>query len=585
MATYMTRNCLTLALLATLAAGAARAEEAGGGLGSQVAPFELPAVGGATWSLNDVADAKLVVVAFIGTECPLVRHYAPRLEALSQAYASRGARFVAIDSNAQDSADDIAALVREFELTFPVLRDEGAQVADALGATRTPEVLLLDAERRVRYRGRIDDQGRVGFVRLDVDRHDLKEAMEELLAGKEVSQPELAPIGCLIGRRREPAKAPTVTYAKEVSRIFQRRCIECHRTGELGPFSMESYDEVAGWADMIREVVEQERMPPWFANPEHGQFSNVARLTTEEKEQIFAWVDAGAPLGDPSDLPEPRQFVDGWNIGEPDQVVAMADKPYQVPAEGTINYQHFVVDPGWKEDKWLVKAEVRPGNRTVVHHVFVLCYPPGERNSFMIAFDGGLIGAYAPGIRPFETPPGAARRIPAGSKVVFQMHYTTNGRAQEDLTKVGFTFCDGSEVKQEYLAKGASYWLFAIPPGAPNHEVRATHKFEEDEILVNLLPHMHLRGKSFRYVARYPDGRREVLLDVPRYDFNWQIQYELAEPKLMPKGTVLECTAHYDNSAANPANPNPKALVTPGEQTWHEMMIGWYSTLTPVAGK
>ncbi len=550
-------------------------------VGKTIADFQGTAADGQAWSLAQSADAQLLVVVFLGTECPLVQHYAPRLEKLAQDYGARGVRFVGIVSNVQDSTEEIAELVREHGLTFPVLKDDGARAADALGATRTPEVFVLDQTRTVRYHGRIDDQGRVGFVRLQVDRHDLALALNELLDGKPVSQPELPPIGCLIGRQRAVAAAPTVTYAQQISRIFQQRCVACHRSGEIGPFAMDNYDDVAGWADMIREVVEQERMPPWFASPAHGKFSNDARLTSEEKQAIFAWVDAGAPLGNPSDLPEPRQFVEGWNIDQPDQVIAMADQPFDVPAEGTLDYKHFVVDPGWTEDKWLTAAEVRPGARSVVHHVFVLCFPPGKNDAFKIAFDGGLIGGYAPGTPAFQAEPGLARRIPAGSKIVFQMHYTPNGRAQQDLTRVGFKFCAASEVEQEVEVRGASYWLFRIPPGAENHEIRSRHTFTRDEILRNLLPHMHLRGKSFRYVARFPDGTSEVLLDVPRYDFNWQIQYEFAEPKLMPKGSVLECTAHYDNSAGNPANPDPTATVTPGEQTWHEMMIGWYSVMTP----
>ncbi|MBX7166882.1 MAG: redoxin domain-containing protein [Pirellulales bacterium] len=570
-----------LSVVVAWPAPGARAGDAKLIVGTTVADFQLPTSSGETWSLADASEASLLVIAFMGTECPLAQLYAPRLEALARQYESRGVRLVAVDANAQDSLEEIKAFAEQFNLTFPVLKDEGARVADALGATRTPEVFLLDASRTVRYHGRVDDQGRVGFVRLEVGRNDLAVAMDELLAGKPVSQPELPAIGCLIGRRRESTTSAPVTYAKEVSRIFQRRCIECHRAGEIGPFSMENFDDVAGWADMIREVVEQERMPPWFANPAYGKFLNDARLTPEEKQTIFAWIDAGAPLGDASDLPAPRQFVEGWNIGEPDQVVKTSETPFEVPAEGVLDYEHFVVDPGWTEDKWIVAAEVRPGARSVVHHVFVMCIPPNEKfQMFKIAFDGGLIGGYAPGMPPFLANPGVARKVKAGSKIVFQLHYTPNGRPQQDITSVGFKFCDASQVQQEVEVRGASYWMFMIPPGAANHELHASYKFRKDEYVANLLPHMHLRGKAFRYVAKYPDGTSEILLDVPKYDFNWQIQYEFDKPKLMPKGTTLECTGVYDNSADNPANPDPTEWVRPGEQTWHEMMIGWYSTLT-----
>lgn len=562
------------------------------GVAATISDFRLPTVEGRTWSSAEAKDAQLLVVAFIGTECPLMQLYAPRLEKLSEEYKSRGVRFIAIDSNIQDTVEEVAAFVQKFGLSFPVLMDGSSQIADAFDAKRTPEVFVLDSSRAVRYRGPIDDQGRVGFVRLKPDHHHLAEAIQQLLMGKEVSQPELPPIGCLIGRKPEPSAPPTVTYAKDVASIFQARCVACHRAGEIGPFAMEKYDDLVGWADMIREVVDQERMPPWFANPNHGKFANDARLTKAERDTILAWVGAGAPLGNLEDLPEPRKFVTGWNIGEPDEVIAMAETPFDVPTDGAVPYKHFVVDPGWTEDRWLTACEVRPGARSVVHHVFVLSVPAdkraGKRHSVASsavaaanAFRGGLIAAYAPGIPAFQAPEGMARRIAAGSKIVFQLHYTPNGRPEKDLTQVGFRFCDKSQVRQEVEALSAHNFLFRIPPNSPDHVLKASYTFEKDRYLRYMLPHMHLRGKSFQYFARFPDGRRELLLDVPKYDFNWQIQYELAEPLLMPKGAVLECIGHYDNSSANPANPDPNAAVLPGEQTWDEMMIGWFGVVTP----
>lgn len=575
---------LTTCLLAVFSACTVELENVAA---ATISDFSLPTIDGRTWSSTQAENGKLLVVAFIGTECPLMQLYGPRLEKLSQEYNSRGVRFVAIDSNHQDSMDEVAAFVRKYGLTFPVLMDNGARVADAFGAKRTPEVFVIDASRKVRYRGPIDDQGRVGFVRLKAAKNHLADAIEQLLAGKEVIPPELPAIGCLIGRKREPSPGPTVTYAKDVSRIFQSRCVGCHRAGEIGPFAMDNFEDLVGWADMIREVVDQGRMPPWFANPKHGKFSNEARLTKQEKDTILAWVDAGTPMGNPADLPEPLKFVDGWNIGLPDEVIAMAEKPYDVPADGVVPYEHFVVDPGWTEDKWIKACEVRPGARSVVHHVFVLNIPPdakggkqGAVHAAVVAanaFKGGLIAAFAPGTPAFTTPAGMARRVPAGSKVVFQVHYTPNGRPEKDLTRVGFKFCDKSEVQREIEALSAQNFLFRIPAHAPDHVIKASYKFTEDKILRHMLPHMHLRGKSFQYFARFPDGRRELLLDVPKYDFNWQIQYELAEPLFMPKGTILECIGHYDNSPGNPANPNPNTIVKPGQQTWDEMMIGFFS--------
>jgi mono/diheme cytochrome c family protein len=448
--------------------------------------------------------------------------------------------------------------------------------ADQLGAVRTPEVFVLDRDRTVRYHGRIDDQHLVGRQRPAPTREDLKLALEELLAGKPVSVPETTAVGCHIGR--VPKREPTgeVTYSKQISRLLQRRCVECHRAGEVAPFPMTSYDELVGWGETIREVVEQGRMPPWFANPEYGHFANDARLSDAEKQLIYDWVDGGSPEGDPADLPEPPRFTAGWQIPEPDQVIYIKDEPYSVPAEGVVAYQYFKVDPGFKEDRWIKAAEARPDNRGVVHHVVAFFLPPGA--NLRGGGRGAMIG-FAPGMPPNRFPEGAAMFVPAGSQIIFQMHYTPNGSPQQDRSCVGLVFADPSEVKQRIGGGMAPNRGFEIPPGDDNYEVRSQHRFDKDVLLLNFTPHMHLRGKSFRYEAEYPDGRREVLLDIPHYDFNWQLRYQLAEPKPLPQGTILHCTAHFDNSPENLANPDPSKTVRWGDQTWEEMMIGYFSTL------
>ncbi len=545
-------------------------------VGKKVADFQLPDSSGKEHSLPGLDQAPLVVVVFVGTECPLAKLYAPRLNQLAAEYADRGVRIVAVDSNLQDSPAEIAAFVKNNDITFPVLKDALNKVADQIGATRTPEAFLLDDRRAVRYHGRIDDQYGVGLAKAHPGRRDLAMAIDEVLTGKEVSVAEQPAVGCFIGRVRE-AEEGDVTYSKHIARIFQDRCVECHRAGEIGPFALTSYEEAVGWGETIREVVDQGRMPPWFADPAHGKFINDARLTAEEKRQIAEWVDAGCPQGDPKDLPTPRKFLAGWNIPEPHMVLKMADKPFQVPAEGVVDYKHFTMDPGFTEDKWLVASEARPGNRAVVHHILVFLKPPGEEFELL---RGSLLAAYAPGAPPHQAPQGVAKRVPAGSKIIMQIHYTPNGKPQEDMSSFGLVFCDRKDVVQEIESGWAVNFAFAIPPKTNDYKVTSIHRFQNDRMLVGMTPHMHVRGKSFRYEATYPDGRRELLLDVPRWDFNWQLDYILAEPKLMPKGTVLRCEAHFDNSTENPANPDPTKTVRFGEQTWEEMMIGWFTAAT-----
>ncbi|MBI3466375.1 MAG: redoxin, partial [Planctomycetes bacterium] len=468
---------------------------------------------------------------------------------------------------------------RLHSIEFPVLKDLNHTLADALGATRTPEVFVLDSERTIRYAGRIDDQYGIGYQRKEPKRQDLRLALEELLAGKQVSHDLTDVVGCHIGRTHQAVTDNSVTYSKQIARILQDRCVSCHRPGQIAPFALTSYDEVSGWAETIDEVVKERRMPPWHADPQYGHFANDARLSDEELELISTWVANGAPQGDPSDLPPPRQFVEGWQVPrEPDRVIYMTDEPVDVPAEGEVKYRHFTVDPGFTEDKWLQIAECRPGNRAVVHHIVVFLKSPEDsprqrEPNFLVGF--------APGTRPLVFSEGTAKRIPAGSKLVFQMHYTPNGSPQQDRSCVGLIFADPKTITHRAFTTAAANRGFAIPPQASNHLVESSQTAPADMVLLSMFPHMHLRGKSFRYEATYPDGTTEVLLDVPRYDFGWQNHFVLAEPKRVPKGTKFRCFAHFDNSDGNPANPDPSATVRWGDQTWEEMMIGYLDVAVP----
>jgi hypothetical protein len=522
------------------------------------------------------------VVAFLGVECPLAKQYAVRLVDLQRDYGPRGVSFVAVDSNVQDSLSEMGSFIKGFGLTFPFLKDNAAQLADALGAVRTPEVFVLDSEGKVHYRGRVDDQFgfglTAGYAKPNVTRRDLIEALDDLLAGRPVRVAQTQAEGCLIGRRPRGEASNGVTYSNQIARLIQKRCVECHREGEAAPFSMNSYAEVVGWAPMMREVVDLGRMPPWFADPKHGHFANDPRLSDQEKKDLADWIDAGCPEGDPRDLPEPRAFVKGWSIGQPDAVFEMAREAYTVPADGVVDYQYFTVQTNFTEDKWIQASEALPGSREVVHHIIVFASSPGAGQGRGVLRRQHIAG-YAPGEQAKIYPPGVAQFLPAGSKLVFQMHYTPNGKKQSDLSKVGLRFADPASVKKAASGGAAINTFFKIPPGAGNHRVASSYQFDHDALLTMLFPHMHLRGKSFRFEAVYPSGQREILLDVPRYDFNWQLRYELAEPKLMPKGTRLECVAHFDNSTDNPANPDPTKPVSWGDQTFEEMMIGFFGTI------
>ena len=542
-----------------------------------IGEFTLSNHRGTPWSLSDVADSKLVVVTFLGTECPLAKLYGPRLAELQARFESKSVAFVGVNSNTQDSMTEITAYVTQHAISFPMLKDVGNRVADQFKAERTPEVFLLDEHRNIRYRGRIDDQYLVGLARDKVRRQDLAIAIEELLAGKEVSVATTETLGCHIGRVQDVVPTGDVTYANQISRILNKRCVECHRSGEIAPFALTRYEDVVGWEDTILEVIADNRMPPWFANPKHGQFSNDSRLSDDEKNLLRIWVKNGMPEGDASQLPEPPKFVQGWRIPEPDQVIYVREEPFKVPSEGIVDYQYFSVDPSWTEDKYVSAAEARPDNVPVVHHIIAYVIPPGSDGRK--GQDRRMLVGYAPGSDPSVLTDGIAMFVPAGSKLVFEMHYTPNGSEQVDRSYIGLKFMNKEDVKKQLRGGAAINTKFEIPAEAGNHLVEADYHSRRDELLLEMTPHMHLRGKSFRYEAFYPDGRSEVLLDVPNYDFNWQLSYQLTEPKLLPKGTRIHCTAGFDNSKNNPVNPDAEHPVRWGDQSWQEMMIGFLNVV------
>lgn len=576
----MTTTILTAIFSVVLGIASAGTPSAIPSIGRRIENFTLTSVSGQKVSLDESKDAQAVVVLFVGAECPLVQQYLPRMHRIAEQFQKQGVSVLCIDSNVQDTPSEIQTLAKKVYADLTILMDPDAKIADAFGAHRTPEVFLLDQDRVIRYKGRIDDQFEIGVHRAKPTRTDLVLAIEEVLAKKPVSVAETKAIGCIIGRSsKESTQNPTVTYAEHVEPIFRKRCVECHREGEISPFSLTSYDNAKAWGETVAEIVDERRMPPWFASPKYGHFANETQMPDAERAVIRQWVNEGCPPGDLAKVPPLPEFSVGWALGEPDKVYDMGED-FHVPATGVIGYKHYTIDPGFTEDMWAISSEARPGARGAVHHILVFAIPPGGsvREELM---EGRLIGAYAPGVPAHALEPGQAVFLPKGTKIVMQMHYTTNGIPQVDRSTLGLRFCKADQVKQRVESGMAINFLLMIPPNNGNRTIQASHVFLEDQQLLTLTPHMHVRGKAFRYEAVYPNGEKEIILDIPRYDFNWQITYRLAEPKLMPKGTKLLCTAVFDNSSANPNNPNPNIWVRFGPQTWDEMLIGWYTASLP----
>ncbi len=386
----------------------------------------------------------------------------------------------------------------------------------------------------------------------------------------------------------------TPTYTKDVAPIIYKNCASCHRQGDIGPMPLLTYEQTRPWAASIREKVAGGQMPPWHSTDPHGTFSNDRRLSDADKATLIKWAVGGAPQGSPKDLPAAPQFTEGWEIGKPDAVLAMS-KPYHVIDKGTIAYQYFQIPTGFTEDKWIQAIEVRPGVRKVVHHILVFVREPGgppakpafmpvaigapedaasqQRSRQQQAQFGGtgtLIATTAPGTNAMTFAQGSAVKIKAGSTILLQVHYTANGAAADDLSSVGLVFAK-QEPRQEVHNSAFVNIGMKIPAGDPNAEVDSAIQFTEDSHITALFPHTHLRGKSWEYRLVYPDGRSEVVLNVPKYDFNWQTYYIFAKPLAVPKGSRIEARAHYDNSTNNKFNPDPTIEVKWGEQTWQEM--------------
>jgi hypothetical protein len=379
--------------------------------------------------------------------------------------------------------------------------------------------------------------------------------------------------------------SPPVTFYRDVLPVLQKNCQLCHRPGETAPASFLTYESTRPWAKAIKTAVLTKRMPPWLADPHFGKFANDRSLSDDDIQTLVSWVAAGAPEGNPKDAPKPVEWVEGWHIGKPDAVISMPAE-HHVPASGTLGYQYVVIPTGFTEDKYVQFAEVRPGNNKLVHHIIAFIREPGFswlRQALLpgVPFVGDLLAIYLPGSAPESIRPGRARLIKAGSELVLQIHYNTNGTAGTDISKVGLIFSKRPPAER-MLTLNIANMTFSIPPGAPDTKVNAKITLQHDAKLVNLQPHMHLRGNSFEYRATYPDGKSEILLSVPHYDFNWELIYHLAREKKLPRGTVIECEAHFDNSRNNRLNPDPTKAVYFGEQTWQEMMVGFFDVAVPL---
>lgn len=533
---------------------------------------------------------KALVLVFVGTECPISNNYAEALSHLAATYAPRGVQFLAVNSNREESFQAVAEHAREYRYGFPVVKDETQALANSVQARVTPEAFVLDARRVVRYRGRIDNQYANRLTqRRSITSHDLQAALDSVLAGRPVPVSETEAFGCAILRPEKAGATARVTYHRDVEPILQERCQSCHRPGQVAPFTLLSYADARKWCAEIKQFTGSRQMPPWKAEPGHGDFLASRRLSDTEVRTLSEWVDTGAVEGSAKDAPAPRQWTDGWMLGKPDLVLTMPEA-YHVAATGADDFRCFVLPTGLTEDREVTAVEIRPGNPRVVHHVLNFIDLSGKGRELDAKdplpgyssgpggigfFPSGSMGGWAPGNMPRYLPDGVGRHLPKGSDIVAQIHYHKTGKPETDRTSIGLYFARKPVTKQVRVLPLTNLGI-NLPPGEAHIPVTASMTVAADAHALTITPHMHLLGNELKVTATFPDGQKQDLVWVKNWDYRWQDSYTYREAVPLPKGTRLDLTAYYDNSTANPLNPNnPPKRVTFGEQTTDEMCFAF----------
>lgn len=552
------------------------------GVGRRVPQIPLRDLAGREVAVNP--EARALVIACFGPSCPLSHKFGPELARLEKEFGKLNVDFIFLNPVTGSKVDAARTFAATHGLTSPVVHDAADGLASRLRAETTTEVFVLDAARTLVFRGAVSDQYGLGYSREAPTRTYLRDALDAVLRGGSPAVAATTAPGCALDLPSATTASPTdaPTYHREISRLVQTHCIECHRDGGLGPFSLESYDDLIEHAAMIRRQVERGAMPPWFAVPSstsgHSLFSNDRSLPESDKAALLAWLKSDRPAGDPADAPLARTFPKGWSLATPDAVFQIP-KAVDIKAEGIMPYQNLVVETSFAEDRWVQGYEILPTAAEVVHHVIVTVHPkdgPINRRG-----EHGFFAAYVPGNSSRMLPDGFAKRLPAGARLNFQIHYTPNGRATSDQMKIGLVFAT-SPPRNEVHVVAVAQPRINIPPGAAHHVEVKRQPVPANMNFTAFMAHMHVRGKSFRFDLTTPDGKTETLLDLPRYDFNWQLQYNYAQPRFVPRGSTLTITAVFDNSEGNPANPDPTKTVRWGEQTHDEMMIGYIEHHTPL---
>lgn len=581
------RTALLVAGFASQAGWAAAAE-------AKLPQLVLTAVDGQFHRLGAIEQAPFEALVFLSPECPISCQYVPELNRLHEAYAAQGVRLAGVISDRSISRSQASDFAAEFQLKFPLLLDSSGLLADACQPSHVPEVFVYQRSQLV-YRGRIDNtHAAPGTRRQQPTVRDLVDVLDALIAGQAVAFQQTDPVGCRFEPSRPDSSAGSVTYSRDIAPIFHAHCANCHRDGEVAPFTLASYSDAAKRAEWIGEVIESGLMPPWHAKQGHGQFVGERQLADGEIALIKSWVKAGAPEGNPDDLPPLPKFASGWRLGKPDLVVRMSDI-YEVPADGPDEFRNFAIKLDIRERIHVKAIEFRPGNPRVVHHALVLCDPSGrslERDASdpkpgypseatgveELVRGAQYLDVWAPGVTSQPFPPGVALPVEPGSVLVLNAHYHPSGKPEADQSMIGLYLADESETITHPIFVDLLFTVGSadidIPPGARGHRVAADFTLPTDIKLIGVFPHMHYLGTEMKAWATRPGGQEDPLIWIEKWDFNWQDKFVYASPLELPKGTRLDLEAWFDNSAENPRNPsNPPQRVLFGEESTDEMCL------------
>lgn len=507
--------------------------------------------------LDDFGDRAALVFVFTTLDAPDRDALNARLKQLHGDYAQAKVEIATVNVSPKDTILEVALHGVEADLPVTLLYDLDATSATSLGVSKVGAAVVLDGESHaLRYRGDVDG---------------LAAALDAVLAGTPVAEGERPVDGPAIARRVVPEAESPITYAQHIAPMMNAHCVSCHRPGQGAPFSLLSYGQVSSRADMIREVVLEERMPPWFGARAHGPFENERKVTEREKTQLLQWLDGGKPEGDPALKPAAPDFPDSeWAIGEPDLILTATEEE-QIPADGYIPYRYVTLPYQFPADTWIQGLEILPGNAEVVHHANLIYVQVGQDYDEQYGFLTGKV----PGGGPVDLSPGVGMLIPKDAVLTLQIHYVTTGQPETDRMRVGVRYARGTIVKQTRHQRIRPDTI-AIPPGEAFHRLSAEETIDRNATVLALFSHMHLRGRDMTFYADYPDGTSETLLTIPNYSFDWQLAYVYPPgAKRFPKGTTIRTVSHYDNSAFNPYNPDPTVEVNYGDQTYHEMNDGY----------